>query len=509
VTAEASADEVERFRSLVVRRLGLQFEDAKLGVLADVLRRRLEATRHNTHIYLSRLDGDGPPDEVTIVAQELTVAETYFFRHVEQYRAFAEVALPDRLRSSMTTGARVQVASLGCASGEEPYSLAIAVRDAVTDPNSVSILGVDINIALLEKAARGRYSAWVLRDTPQDVQRRWFRPEGREFLLDETVRASVRFEARNLADEQSAFWRPASQDVVFCRNVLMYFSASAAQAVVSRLMCTLRPGGYLFLGHAETLRGISSDFHLRHTHGTFYYQRKDHARHDPHVPVPSRLTSVGPHVTLADVLSTAPTWIEAIRQASKRIESLVESPKPPDGSEAGSASRVTMPAREIGLALQLLREERFAEALGLVEALPPEAGQSTEVLLLHAVLLTHGGHLSNAERVCERLLEIDELNAGAHYVLALCREGAGDGEGARYHDQLAIDVDPGFGMAHLHLGLLARRAGDRDTARRELEQAIVRLQRDDAARLLLFGGGFSRESLVALCRAELLRAGTR
>jgi chemotaxis protein methyltransferase CheR len=508
VTAETSADEVERFRSLVVRRLGLQFEDAKLDVLADVLRRRLKATRHNAHIYLSRLDGDGPSDEVTIVAQELTVAETYFFRHIEQYRAFAEVALPDRLGSAMITGVPVQIASLGCASGEEPYSLAIVVRAAVTNPTSVSILGVDINIALLEKAAHGRYSAWVLRDTPQDVQRRWFRPEGREFLLDETVRASVRFEARNLADEQSAFWRPASQDVVFCRNVLMYFSASAAQAVVSRLMWTLRPGGYLFLGHAETLRGLSSDFHLRHTHGTFYYQRKDHAGLDPHLPEPSRPTSVDRHVTLADVVSGAPTWIEAIRQASKRIESLLESPKQPGAPQAGSAGRLT-PAWEVGLALELLREERFAEALGLVEAFPPEAQHSTEVLLLHAVLLTHGGHLTNSERVCERLLEIDQLNAGAHYVLALCREGAGDGEGARYHDQIAIDVDPGFGMAHLHLGLLARRAGDRDTARRELEQAIVRLQREDAARLLLFGGGFSRESLVALCRAELLRAGTR
>jgi chemotaxis protein methyltransferase CheR len=509
VTVETSAAEVDRFRDLIVRHLGLQFEDAKLGFLADVLRRRLEATRHSAHAYLGRLDGDGLPDEMTIVAQAVTVAETYFFRHVEQYRAFAEVALPDRLRSARSTGTSVQIASVGCASGEEPYSLAIVAREAATDPNSVSILGVDINTALLEKAARGRYSAWVLRDTPQDVQRRWFRPEGREFLLDETVRASVRFEARNLADEQSGFWQPASQDVVFCRNVLMYFSASAAQGVVSRLMRMLRPGGYLFLGHAETLRGLSSDFHLRHTHGTFYYQRKDHAGLAPHVPAPSGLTSVARHLTLADVVSAAPTWIEAIRQASKRIESLAESPKQPGASEAGSASRLTTPAWDIGLALQLLREERFAEALALVEAFPPQAGQSTEVLLLHAVLLTHGGQLANAERVCGQLLEIDELNAGAHYLLALCREGAGDGAGALYHDQVAIYVDPGFAMAHLHLGLLARRAGDRETARRELEQAVVLLQREDAARLLLFDGGFSREALVALCRAELLRAGTR
>jgi len=159
--------------------------------------------------------------------------------------------------------------------------------------------------------------------------------------------------------------------------------------------------------------------------------------------------------------------------------------------------------------LELLREERFADALEQMEGCSPESGLDTEMRLLRAVLLTHSGLLADAERACKELLETDELNAGAHYLLALCREGAGDRSGAVFHDQIAAHLDPGFAMAHLHLGVQCRRSEEPLAARRELEQAITLLQREDAARLLLFGGGFSRAALVELCRAELLACGGR
>ena len=503
--ATFDTNELERFRDLIARSVGLQFEDAKFGFLADVLRRRLEASRQRSDVYLARLEARVSPDDVRALAEELTVGETYFFRHVEQYRAFAEIALPDRLRCAKAAGTRLQILSAGCASGEEPYSLAMAVQDTAIDRStSVSILGVDINAAALEKARRGRFSAWVLRDTPPDVQQRWFRVEGREFIVDDTVRSAVRFEVCNLADEHSELWQPESQDIVFCRNVLMYFTPANAQALVGRLASALRPGGYLFLGHAETLRGLSNDFHLQHTHGTFYYQRRDRlAVSSGHTTAAPSMASSRPMV-FTDLAGAS--WVETIRRASERIEALVNVPDQPRSSRARSTRRPT-PAWEIGLVLELFREERFADALGLIDAFPPESGRDTEVLLLRAVLLTHSGQLAEAERTCERLLEIDELNAGAHYLLALCREGSGDRPRAVYHDQVAIYLDPGFAMPHLHLGVLSRRTDGRVTARRELEQAIMLLQREDAARLLLFGGGFSREALVALCRAELLGSG--
>jgi chemotaxis protein methyltransferase CheR len=197
------------------------------------------------------------------------------------------------------------------------------------------------------------------------------------------------------------------------------------------------------------------------------------------------------------------TWVETIRRAAERIEILANAP----GRQrlAGECTRPgSARAWEIGLVLELLREERFAEALGLMDAFPAESVHDAEVLLLRAVLLTHSGQLAAAEAACERLFKIDELNAGAHYVLALCREGAGDVTGAIYHDQVAVYLDPGFAMPHVHLGVLGHRTDERVNARREFEQAVLLLQREDPSRILLFGGGFSREALVALCRAQLI-----
>lgn len=143
----------------------------------------------------------------------------------------------------------------------------------------------------------------------------------------------------------------------------------------------------------------------------------------------------------------------------------------------------------------------------MLSSLPPGSTGDPDVLLLKAVLLTHGGDLAVAEKACRELLGLDEMSAGAHYLMALCREDAGDRRGAVDHDQRAIYLDPGFAMPRLHLGLLARRAADPSGARRELEQALVLLQREEASRLLLFGGGFSREALIALCRAEFVSCG--
>jgi chemotaxis protein methyltransferase CheR len=124
--------------------------------------------------------------------------------------------------------------------------------------------------------------------------------------------------------------------------------------------------------------------------------------------------------------------------------------------------------------------------------------------LLQAVLTTHAGFLTRAEEACQRLLRIDELSAGAHYVLALCHEGMGDLSAAVEHDRMAAYLDPHFAMPQLHLGLLARRAGDLAGMRSELTLAVALLEHEDSSRLLLFGGGFSRDALIALCRAEIL-----
>jgi chemotaxis protein methyltransferase CheR len=511
MTPLVAREDVERFRDLIARRMGLQFEDTKLDSLADVLRERMEALSCWTFAsYEQRLAGSGT-DEMRGLAGRLTVAETYFFRYWNHFRAFTEVVLPARA-AAPGSHKRLNVLSAGCASGEEPYSLAIMVREHLPSAASLelNIHAVDINPAVLERATRGRYSNWSLRETPKELSARHFRAEGRDFQLSDVVRSMVVFEERNLVEDADAFWREGRFDVVFFRNVMMYFNPEVVAATVSRISRALSPGGYLFLGHAETLRGVSSDFHLRHTHETFYYQRREGA--PVRLPEIARATAprAAPSDKLAAALDLADTsWISAIQQASDRIEHLTREPpsKPPRGRSSSTASNNGRPRADLGPAFELLRQERFAEAM---DALPAGVEDSTvdlDAQLLRAVLLMNRGLLAEAESMCDHILGSDELNAGAHYLMALCREHAGDRDAAVEHDRAAAYLDTGFAMPHLHLGLLVRRAGDVERARSELGRAILLLTHEEPSRILLFGGGFSREALVALCRSELQAAG--
>lgn len=488
---------VEAFRSLVAERLGLQFEDSKLGELAELLERRVSMSKEPPDKYLDGLAKGSA--ELRNLAHALTVHETYFFRNGDQFRAFTDFVLPDRMRANASSR-RLRILSAGCASGEEPYSLAmlLAERNELSGW-SVSIKGLDVSTAMLDAAAAGRYSAWALRDTPAETRARYFTTEGRDFVLDRAIKNQVRFEEHNLADPEKAGPLESEVfDIIFCRNMIMYFTPDAARRTVARFSRSLAPGGFLFLGHAETLRGLSQDFHLRQSHGTFYYQLKEPgtAPSNPskgHSSTPALGTRAAP-----PILSTDDSWVDTIRHASERIQALTDParrlPTEPAPAPGG---------HNLDAALDLLHRERFSEASSLLGALPKNAARDPDVLLLKAVLMTHGGDLAAAERLSRELLDIDELNAGAHYIVALCRESAGDRRGALEHDEAARYIDPTFAMPQLHLGLLARRSGDRDHAREELQRALTLLLREDAARVLMFGGGFNRDALLALCRAEL------
>jgi len=194
--------------------------------------------------------------------------------------------------------------------------------------------------------------------------------------------------------------------------------------------------------------------------------------------------------------ASSPAWVDLIRQASERVTVLTSAPRT-DGSAPASVPG----GWQLTPVFDLLRRERFDEALEYVRSGPAEVESDPDVLLVKATLLVQAGQIAAAEHACERLLIIDELNAGAHYVLALCRERAGECGRAIEHDRVAIYLDPAFAMPRLHCGLLTRRAGDRDNARRELAQALVLLKREDVSRLLLFGGGFPRDALIALCQS--------
>ncbi|GAA3341460.1 hypothetical protein GCM10020358_32880 [Amorphoplanes nipponensis] len=450
-----SAAQVATFRSLLATRLGLTFDDHDAPQLDRVLHARAQTHGLSPGGYLSRLAGPAWDAELTTLAETLTINETYFYRHREQFEALA-AALPGRIRAR-SAERTLRMLSVGCSSGEEAYTLAIVAREVLSGADwTISVHGLDANPAVLRQAIKAQYSGWALRETPQAVRRRYFRAHEGGFELAADIRSAVRFRQYNVASPDAALWRPNQYDVVFCRNLLMYLTPEVRSSLISRMTTALAPGGYLFLGHTDSLGSSPDGLEPQHTHGTFYYRRRP-----------------GATATPATVPELAPR------------------PAPPP-AEADSYEHAT----------RLLLQERFADALRLLEAEPPAKPEPREKLL-HAVLLAHTGRLADAETQCRRLLDADGLHPDAHHQLAVCLEGGAAVDGAIGHYRLAAHLDPEFAMPRLRLGLLARRRGENRLAGEELDRALTLLRGEREERLTLFGGGFGRIALTNLCRAEL------
>jgi len=485
------------FQELVARRLGLHFGADRQDLLREALLQGLrEGGHHDSAAYFRQLEAPGAALER--LAGALTVGETYFFRQWDQFRALVETVLPLRLKARADER-RLRVVSAGCASGEEPYSLAMLLQSRFPELDAwpVELTGVDVNPGALAKAAAGLYSAWSLRETPPDMRERFFKPAGRDFQLDPAVLRAVAFEQRNLAEANADLWRRGSCDIIFCRNMLMYYTPESAATLVRCMAHALAPGGFLFLGYAETLRGITHSLLLCHSHDSFYYQRPTEPPADSGIAAPAQAPMSLGWAGMPDRVPDT-GWAASIQQATERIASLAAVAVQPPPSQAPAVECPGTAAWE--RSMELIRHERYQEAL---EALPPSPAEGADALLLRAVLLVDLGRYSEAQTACERLLQADALNATAHYVLALCREQSGDGLAASAEDRHAIGLDARFAMPWLHLGLRDRRDGSLAQARHGLEQALHLLPQEAPSRVLLFSGGFGREGLAQLCRSNL------
>ncbi|MBL7259273.1 CheR family methyltransferase [Paractinoplanes lichenicola] len=467
--------QTDRFRELLARRLGWTFADNDARQLGDLLRDR--AAQHGMHSedYLARLGARPWDAEVTELVERLSITETYFFRHGEQFAALREDALPERIaaRSSQRT---LRMLSVACSSGEEAYSLAIAARQARPDPDwLISVTGVDANPQVLKKAEKAWYSTWSLRETPDAVRRRWFRQADSGYWVVDEIRQLVRFQRTNVAEPDPALWGLEQYDIVFCRNLLMYLTPDVVSSLVERMTRALVPGGFLFLGHTDSLGSSPSGLELRHDHHSFYYRRVGG-------PTPPQRSASRPAVSSTPVPSYASP----------------AAPPVPAFDEDETYNR----------ALDLLRQERFPAALELITAPRPNPLLARD-RLLQGVLLAQTGRLDEAVVLARRLSDDNGLNPDAHQLLGLCLEDGSAVAEAVGQYRLAAYLDPGFALPRMRLGQLARRQGDDRTASGELERALDLLAQEDDRRITLFGGGFSRIALTVQCRSELDACGVR
>ena len=268
-----SPDDLRRFCDFLYARTGMMFGESKRYYIERRLfdRMRIRDTS-NFAAYFAVLRAD--PAEAETVVDNFTINETYFYREDHQLRCLSQDILPEIVRTKRP-GDKVRIWSQPCSTGEEAYSIAIWLLEnwPLVDAYNIEIVGSDIDATALATARAGRYSARSLSRLPELVQSDYFEPAkrgGRAIIQD--LKESVTFTQANLIDRTSMIAQGAFE-VIFCRNVLIYFDDSSRERAAANLFDCLTPGGFLCLGHSESMSRIDARFETRRFESAIVYQR--------------------------------------------------------------------------------------------------------------------------------------------------------------------------------------------------------------------------------------------
>ncbi len=262
-------------RDLISDYCGIFFDDDSKYILERRLNRRLgiNGLDNFRDYYRFLLYDKRKDDEMSSVIDVLTVNETYFFREHRQLKAFSE-EICEELRPLKSETRKIRIWSAGCASGEEPYTIAMLLLD---NPGlfrgwDVEVVGSDINQRVLRTARTGLYTKNSFRATDGYYLEKYFEKDGDVYKIKDEVKRLVNFNSLNLLDSGKVHL-VRKADVIFCRNVLMYFHLPAKKKLIDNLFDRLADGGYLFLGHAESLINVSTAFSLKHLKNDMVYQK--------------------------------------------------------------------------------------------------------------------------------------------------------------------------------------------------------------------------------------------
>ena len=421
-------------KARVIARTGHHYYIDKDDLLYDRLVRRFRELRlADCTAYAAFLEGPGANEEWAALVDAITIGETFFFRYAEQFTALRDEIVP-QLIAARRSERRLRIWSAGCASGAEPYSLAILVHGLLGDalPDwTVEIVGTDISAAALATARNAEFGRWALRTTPPEDRVRWFqRVEARPgptreggYKLRREFRAMVRFERQNLlglldGSTPAAF---AEFDLILCRNVLIYFSADHVRGIVRGFAERLRPGGWLLLGHAEPNPEFGAWLDPISLLGTAAYRRGG-ALPEPVKPPPA-----------APVLAVAPLELPPVA-----IIEPVRVPEPPP--------------------------------------LPPPADirpitDATDVIERVRAMANTGDTGAGWRLVRDALLDRPN-DPSLRFYEGLLARGLGREAEAERALRGALFLNRDFLMAHFHLGLLLSDLGRAEPARRALENAL-------------------------------------
>ena len=420
----------------LAQHMGINFSTERFGDLKTKMKALADAFEfEDLEEFTAWLLSDNlSREQIELLADFLTVGETYFFRDPKSFLVLENEIFPQLIASRQNTRF-MRIWSAACCTGEEPYSIAMILRKMIPDVDSwqINILATDINQTFLERATEGLYGDWSFRATPDFFKGRFFKPKKNKFQIDAQIKKMVRFEWMNLAELEC--WEDpnySSMDMIFCRNVLIYFSSEHSTKIINSLSNCLTPDGYLFVGPNELPASNETTFHSLHRNGAIVLQKAN---------------------------QTAPG--ESIQTTN------FESSDARDGAENLNKNQV--PTLEEAQARY--DQALYQEAAELLLLRCKNGGDFSSMVLLAKSFANHSD-LKSALKWCDQAIKANRLNAATHYLRATILQEQGANNEAIHSLKQALLMDSSFVLAEFNLGILLRHSGNLRDAQRHFKSTL-------------------------------------
>lgn len=262
-------EEFERFRKLIYDESGIHFSATNRSILESRLRERLRSAQlDSVEEYYRRIVSD--EEELKVLLDSVTTNLTRFFRNTAHFQTFEYHVVPDLIAHKTSLGdRRIRIWSAGCSTGEEPYSIAIALKELLPADFRIEITASDISLKSVMIGKEGFYQESRIGGVPEKYLNKYFEKRPSGYQIKDEIRSLVSFDYHNLKNDSGQ----RNLDVIFCRNVLIYFDEAAQKAVVNRFWDAMGTHSFLYIGHSESLFGMGTKFEFLRTDWACIYRK--------------------------------------------------------------------------------------------------------------------------------------------------------------------------------------------------------------------------------------------
>ncbi|MGG6239499.1 CheR family methyltransferase [Nodosilinea sp. AN01ver1] len=475
---------LKRISSLISRHSGIHIRDQDYSSLAEKVWRRAKSLRLTSladyHTYLlkelenglgslvSPTAGAVPASEWQELYSILTVNESYFFRDSNQFRLLSERLLPDiisRKQAAAGPGARpsLRIWSAGCSTGEELYSIAIALDELnfPWDQWDTLLMGTDISKAAVDSARLGLYGSWSFRQTPADLQQKYFYAHHQVHQICDRLRQRVTFQNGNLLSDLSPASGLGHIDLIVCRNVFIYLDSQAIGQIIQKFHRALGLQGYLLTGHTELYGQDTSQFTTLSFPESVVYQKQPGLKPAPPQPAQAAtIPSLEQRFAKRKACGMPETGTDSERVSVPESPSALKAKNPQTGPRSRAAPFQTQ-AQDLEKALQeaeaLLDQEAYTGAIRRAEAILKAHPRCDAARKIAARAYANTGHHEQAKHLCLQVIRRHPLSLEMHYLLAQIAEDQNDLDGAKAHLRKIIYLDASFVRAYLDLASIYER----------------------------------------------------